>query len=247
MPTDQEAPSDRDVHDAARRRLAIALDVDDLVVAQRIARQVSGHVGIAKVGHELFSAVGPDAVGALVDEGLDVFLDLKLHDIPSTVERAARVLGSLGVSYLTFHAFGGRDMLRAGVAGLDDGASRAGLDPPSSLAVTVLTSDDDAPAHILPKRVMWALESGCDGIVCAVDDAREARNYGPRLVIVVPGIRPEGVDAHDQRRPATPTAAVEARADVLVVGRAITGAPDPEAAAAAICDEVAAALAAPAR
>lgn len=229
---------DRPVKD----RLAIALDVDDLVVAQRIAQQVQPHIGVAKVGLELYSAVGPDAVGALSEMGFKVFLDLKLHDIPTTVERSARVLGSLGASYLTLHAFGGVDMLSAGVEGLADGASKADLPPPTSLAVTVLTSDDGAPPHILPKRVMVALSAGCSGIVCAVDDAAEARTYGPRMEVVVSGIRPAGSSRDDQARAATPAEAISAGADLLVIGRAITRADDPAAAAAAVLDEVSAAI-----
>ncbi|MEM9713623.1 MAG: orotidine-5'-phosphate decarboxylase [Actinomycetota bacterium] len=223
-------------------RLAIVLDCDDLVVAQRIARQVQPHVGVAKVGLELYSAVGPDAVGSLAAMGFKVFVDLKLHDIPNTVERAARVLGSLGAEYLTLHAFGGVDMLSAGVEGLADGASKADLPPPTALAVTVLTSDDGAPPHILPKRVMAALSAGCGGIVCAAADAAEARTYAPRMEVVVPGIRPEGSDHDDQARAATPAEAIASGADLLVVGRPITRAADPAAAAAAVNAEVAAAV-----
>jgi orotidine-5'-phosphate decarboxylase len=215
-----------------RDRLAIALDTDDLVDALRIARQVQPYMRVAKVGLELYAGAGPEAIGALANLGFDVFLDVKLHDIPNTVNKAATVLGSLGARYLTLHAFGGADMLRAGVEGLATGAERAGLEPPTSLAVTVLTSDDGAPAHILSKRVQTALEGGCGGIVCAVGDAVEARHYGPRLTIVTPGIRPEGVDAHDQARAATPHAAFAAGSDLLVIGRAVTLAADPAKAAA---------------
>src|ERR1700730_18134795 len=134
-----------------RDRLVLALDVDDLVAATRLARELRPWFGVAKVGLELFTAVGTDAVVAMVDEGYRVLLDLKLHDIPTTVERASGVLGAVGVSYLTMHAFGGVPMLRAGVAGLAEGAARAGLEPPVALAVTILTSDAGAPAHILRK------------------------------------------------------------------------------------------------
>ncbi|MBA2280356.1 MAG: orotidine 5'-phosphate decarboxylase, partial [Acidimicrobiia bacterium] len=122
-----------------RDRIAIALDVDDLVAAVRLAKQVREHVGVAKVGLELYSAVGPDAIVAMLDLGFDVFADIKLHDIPTTVDRAAAVFGSLGVRYLNFHAAGGEAMLRAGVEGLLAGAERAGLPAPVALAVTVLT------------------------------------------------------------------------------------------------------------
>ncbi len=231
--TQTEAPPD------VRDRLALALDVDDLVAATRMARQLQPYFGVAKVGLELFSATGPDAVGTLSEMGFKVFLDVKLHDIPNTVERSARVLGSLGASYLTLHAFGGADMLRAGVDGLNAGADAAGLDSPTALAVTILTSDHGAPPHILPKRVQLALEGGCGGIVCAADDVREARQYAPRMEMVVPGIRPAGAASHDQARAATPSAAIGAGADLLVIGRAVTQADDPPAAAAAIAEEVA--------
>jgi dihydroorotate dehydrogenase (NAD+) catalytic subunit len=148
--------------------------------------------------------------------------------------RAARVIGALGASYLNFHAQGGVSMLTAGVDGFLAGASEAGLPAPTPLAVTILTSDGDAPPHILGKRVQAALEAGCGGIVCAASDVREAKQLGPRLVAVVPGIRPEGADVHDQARSATPQAAIDNGADLLVLGRAVTRAPDPAAAAAAI-------------
>src|SRR5579871_2255693 len=151
----------------ARDRLALALDTDDLVLALRIARELEPWFGVAKVGLELFSATGPEVVSALVERDWKVFLDLKLHDIPPTVGKAARVLGALGASYVTLHAHGGTDMRRAGVEGLRLGADRAGLDPPAAIAVTVLTSDDGAPPHILGKRVAAAVEAGCAGIVCS--------------------------------------------------------------------------------
>ena len=219
---------------ATRDKLAIALDVDDIVEAHRLAKEVAPWFGVAKVGLELFSAHGPAAVHQLVGLGYKVFLDLKLHDIPTTVGKAARVVGSLGVSYLTIHAVGGAPMLRAGVEGLAEGASRAGLPEPVSLAVTILTSDDGAPPHILGKRVQAALEGGAGGLVCAASDLQNARELAPRLVKVVPGIRPAGTATHDQARAATPQAALGAGADLLVIGRAVTAAEDRAAAAAAI-------------
>ena len=226
--TDTAAPPE------VRAKLAIALDVDDAVAALRLARELQPWFGVAKVGLELYSAAGPDIVGGMTELGLDVFCDLKFHDIPTTVGRAARVVGALGARYLNFHAQGGAAMLAAGVEGFHEGAADAGLERPNALAVTILTSDGDAPAHILGKRVQAALEAGCDGVVCAASDVREVKQLGPRLVAVVPGIRPSGVDVHDQARASTPEAAVAAGADVLVIGRAVTRAPDPAAAAAAI-------------
>jgi len=221
-----------------RAKLALVLDVDDSVAALRLARELQPWFGIAKVGLELYSASGPDVVGALTELGYEVFCDLKFHDIPTTVGKAARVVGSLGATYLNFHAQGGTAMLRAGVDGFLSGAADAGLDTPIALAVTVLTSDGDAPAHILPKRVQAALEAGCGGIVCAASDVVEAKQYGPRLLAVVPGIRPSGSPRHDQARAATPEEAIAAGADVLVIGRAVTHAADPAAAAAAIAASI---------
>ena len=226
-----------------RDRLALALDLDDLVAALRLGRALQPWFGVAKVGLELFTAAGPDAVTSVADAGFKVFLDLKLHDIPTTVRRSARVIGALGASYLTLHARSGPAMLRAGVEGLSEGAAAAGLPPPTALAVTILTSDSGAPAHILGNRVAAAVEAGCAGIVCAAEDVHEAKQLAPRILAVVPGIRMAGGSAHDQVRRATPEEALRAGADILVLGRAIIGSPDPPAAAAALHDTVEAVLA----
>lgn len=214
-----------------RSRLALALDVDDAVEAQRLARELRGWFGVAKVGLELFSAAGPPVVQMLIDDGYQVFLDLKMADIPTTVRKAANVLGALGASYLTLHAFAGPAVLRAGVEGLTEGAERAGLPAPKALAVTVLTSDADAPPHILAKRVTAAVEARCAGVVCAASDVVEAKEIAPRLLTVVPGLRPAGSPTHDQARSATPAEALGAGADLLVIGRAVTSASDRAAAA----------------
>lgn len=229
------------VDDSVRRRLALVLDVDDIVEATRLAREMQPWFGVAKVGLELYSAVGPDVVAPLRDLGYDVFVDLKLHDIPTTVNKAARVLGSLGASYITMHAFGGRDMLRAGDQGLREGAEAAGLPEPTSLAVTILTSDAGAPPHILGKRLAVAMEAGCGGLVCAASDLEEARTVAPAMTRVVPGIRLAGGATHDQARAATPGEAAAAGADILVIGRTVTEAPDRAAAAASVAAAVSAA------
>ncbi len=221
-----------------RAKLAVALDVDDAVVALRLARELQPWFGVAKVGLELYSAAGPDIVGALNELGYDVFCDLKFHDIPTTVGRAARVVGALGARYLNLHAQGGVPMLTAGVDGFLAGAADAGLPAPVALAVTILTSDAEAPAHILARRVQAALEAGCGGIVCAAADVAEAKQYGPRLIAVVPGIRPPGAAKDDQARAATPGEALAAGADVLVIGRPVTQAPDPAASAAALVESI---------
>jgi orotidine-5'-phosphate decarboxylase len=221
-----------------RSMLAVALDVDDSVAALRLARELQPWFGVAKVGLELFSAAGPEVVGALVDLGFDVFCDLKFHDIPTTVGRAARVVGALGATYLNFHAQGGVPMLTAGVEGFLAGAADAGLPRPTPLAVTILTSEADAPTDVLTARVQAAVAAGCSGIVCAATDVAAAKRIGPTLTAVVPGIRPAGAPQHDQARAATPEGALAAGADVLVIGRAVTHAADPAAAAAALVESI---------
>lgn len=205
-----------------RSQLALALDVDDAVVALQLARELRPWFGVAKVGLELFTASGPDIVVRLISEGFDVFLDLKLVDIPTTVGKAAKVAGSLGAKYLTMYAHGGSDMLRAGTEGMLDGAALAGLEQPIPLAVTILTSDDSAPQHILSSRLMLAMEGGCKGVVCAAEDLQQVRQLAPRMATIVPGIRPGSTPVHDQVRSATPAQAIAAGASLLVIGRAVT-------------------------
>ena len=223
--------------------MCLVLDTDDMVQAERTALALMPYFGVVKVGLELFSATGPNAIANLTDFGFDVFCDLKLHDIPTTVGRAARVLGGLGATFLTLHAHGGVDMMRAGVEGLAEGAANAGQTAPKALAVTVLTSDDTALDHVAPERMRWAMEAGCGGLVLAASDLHDAFTLAPRMTRVVPGIRQAGTETHDQARAATPGDAIRAGADLLVIGRAVTHADDPEAAAASIADEVSRALA----
>src|SRR3954451_10685331 len=217
-----------------RDRLALALDVDDLVVATRMADELQPWFGVAKVGLELWAAAGPEAVVAIIDCGYKVFLDVKLHDIPTTVERAARVIGDLGPSYVTMHGAGGIDMLRAGVEGLAAGASSVGLPDPIALAVTVLTSDKTAPPETMAQRLAWAREAKCGGFVCAAAEVRDAKRQEPQLLAVVPGIRTGGTPTHDQARAATPEEAFANGADLIVVGRTVTQASDRAAAAVAL-------------
>jgi orotidine-5'-phosphate decarboxylase len=218
--------------------LALALDVDDHVAAMRLAGQLRPFFRVAKVGLELYSAVGPEVVTGLVNLGYDVFCDLKFHDIPTTVNNAARVVGALGAGYLNVHTAAGLDVVRAGVEGFADGAERAGLPAPVMLGVTVLTSDADADESTLRHRVGVAIEAGCGGVVCSAPDLATVRQLGPELVTVVPGIRPEGTGHDDQVRVATPRQAIDAGADLLVIGRAVTQASDPEAAAAQIVESL---------
>jgi orotidine-5'-phosphate decarboxylase len=225
--------------DDPKERLALALDVDDLVVALRLARRLRPWFGVAKVGLELFASAGPEAVSTLLAEGYRVFLDLKFHDIPTTVRRAARVAGGLGVAFATVHTQGGEEVLRAAVGGMTDGARAAGAPEPCVLGVTVLTSDAHAPADALAARARLAAAAGCGGLVCAAADLAVTRRAAPGLITVVPGIRPRGSSTDDQARAATPGWAIAAGADLLVIGRAVTAAKDPEAVAADVVAEVA--------
>src|SRR4051812_3805107 len=226
------------MNEEPRDHLALALDVGDLEAALAVAQRVQPWFGVAKVGFELYAEAGPAAFDALRDKGFRVFADLKLHDIPNTVGRAARVLGRRGVDFLNFHAAGGEVMLRAGVEGLAEGARDAGHAPPLALAVTVLTSDHDISAR--DARMQIARDAGCDGVVCAGTDVELARAFGLRAM--VPGIRLAGGASHDQARVDTPDDAIARGAEWLVIGRAVTAADDPENAAREVTRAVADAL-----
>lgn len=239
-------------YEDARDRLVVALDIADREGLVRVARSLVGRIGVAKIGLEAFTSHGPSLVDEIMGLGLPVFLDLKLHDIPNTVERAAAACARLGVSMFTVHAAGGPPMLAAAVAG-SRAASAAGAVPPLVLAVTVLTSLDDPllarlgiQGGVRERAASWAelaKEAGCGGVVCSSLEVTEMRaRLGRSVRLVTPGIRPAGEAAADQRRVATPAAAVTAGADLLVVGRPITAAADPAAAADAIVGEIHAAL-----
>jgi orotidine-5'-phosphate decarboxylase len=223
---------------AVRDRLVLALDVGDLEAAEAMATRVGEWFGVAKVGLELFMEAGPAAFARFQDLGYRVFADVKLHDIPNTVGRAARVLGRAGVDIANFHAAGGVEMMTAAVDGLREGAAEAGHGAPAAIAVTVLTSDPDAGAFAT--RLDAAVEAGCDGVVCSALEVAAATAAGMRTV--VPGIRPAGSATHDQARVGTPGQAIVDGATWLVIGRAVTAAADPVGAAAAVHDEVARAL-----
>ena len=221
-----------------RDRLVLVLDLDSLPAARALARRLGPWFATVKIGYELYAAAGPAAFDALHEDGFGVFADLKLFDIPTTVQRGARAIGRHGVEFLNFHAAGGVDMLKAGVAGLNDGARDAGHAPPIALAVTVLTSEPDA--SLVGERLHIAHDAGCGGVVCAAAEARAARALD--LAPMVPGIRLADSDTNDQARVATPADALHAGAAWLLLGRAVTAADDPEAAAARVTQEAAAAL-----
>ena len=231
----------------ARDRLIVALDVSSAAEAVRMAEKLRGHAGLFKVGQQLFTAEGPAVVRHLAALGEKVFLDLKYHDIPNTVRGAAREAARMGVSMLNVHASGGRKMMEAALEGAHQGASGGGR--PLVLAVTVLTSlgsDDlaeigvDGSCEAAAIRLAGlAQRAGLDGVVASPQEiAAIRRACGPDFVIVTPGIRPETAAADDQTRIATPERAIRGGADYLVVGRPITEAADPAAAADAIVAEM---------
>jgi len=214
--------------------LVVALDVSDLGAARSLAGALEGEVGLLKVGLELFTAHGPGSVEELRRHG-EVFLDLKLHDIPNTVERAAENSARLGPRMLTVHALGGEAMVAAAVRGAARGAETAGHAPPLVVAVTVLSSLAGEGLASPASLAYEACAAGAAGVVVSGEDVAVAREVlGEDACLVVPGIRPVGSNGHDQVRILTPPEAIEAGADYVVVGRPITGSTDPLGAARAI-------------
>ena len=225
-------------------RLAVALDHPDAYQAMKLVDSLGQTCQWFKVGMELYYAAGNDIIRQLRDRGFDVFLDLKLHDIPNTVAGAVRSATKAGASLLTIHASGGSAMMTA--------AAEAAKAPgsPRLLAVTVLTSMDAAqlaatgitasPADQVLKLAKLARQSGIDGFVCSAEEVAAVRAAtGPQTLLVIPGIRPAGATIGDQKRIATPAQAIAQGASMLVVGRPITQAKDPAAAAEDILNEIA--------
>jgi len=226
-----------------RDHLALVLDFPDLATAQRALDPVGEYVRTVKVGYELFFNEGPHSVATFADQGFDVFVDAKLHDIPNTVNKGALALGQLGARYVTIHTLGGEKMVRAGVDGLAEGAAKAGVDSPCALGITVLTSDATAPPEEVERRMTIGRDGGVGGYVCAGAEVATAARIAPGLITYIPGIRLAGADVNDQGRPTTPGDAIRAGATILGVGRTVTAAADPVAAMQAVHDEVASALA----
>jgi orotidine-5'-phosphate decarboxylase len=228
---------------AAKDRLAVALDFPDEKEAIRLVDQLGQTCQWYKVGMELYYAAGNSIVQKLRDRGFNIFLDLKLHDIPNTVAGAVRSATQAGVSLLTIHASGGGAMMTAAA----DAASAP--NSPRLLAVTVLTSMDAnelagigitaSPADQVLRLAKLAKKSGINGMVCSPEEVALLRKEtGPDTLLVIPGIRPAGADIGDQKRIATPAQAIAQGASLLVVGRPITRATDPAAAAQSILDEI---------
>jgi len=226
-------------------RVIVALDYATAADAEVLVKRLDASRCRLKVGLELYTAAGPGFVRALIGRGFDVFLDLKFHDIPTTVARAVRQAAALRVWMLTVHCAGGREMLRAARAALDDADPRLKL-----IGVTVLTSlaaKDLAELGIggsaedtVSRLAALALDAGLDGIVCSPMEAARLRARLARpFALVTPGIRPAGSAADDQQRVSTPRAALDAGADFLVIGRPITRADDPLAALTDIEREIA--------
>jgi orotidine-5'-phosphate decarboxylase len=217
--------------------IAVALDAPDLETAARWAALVTPHVSTVKVGLELYLRYGPEVVASIRGaSGVKIFLDLKLHDIPATVTGAARAVARLRPELLTVHAAGGPEVIRAAVEGA----------PVTTIAaVTVLTSLNQATlerigmlgpmSDAVRRLAVLAVEAGARGLVCSPQEVAAVRTeVGPDITLITPGVRPVGSSVHDQARTATPEEALRAGANLLVIGRPITGAPDPGAAAAAI-------------
>jgi orotidine-5'-phosphate decarboxylase len=218
--------------------LIVALDFSDMAEAERYASILAPEVAMLKVGLELLWAQGPEAVRRIAERA-PVFVDCKLHDIPTTVEKAAANVARLGVAMLNVHALGGVDMMRAALEGAQRGASQGGHEVPMVIAVTVLSSltgeDLASPASL----AFEAKSSGFDGVVVSGGDVEDVRAAcGDEFCLVVPGVRPHGSNGDDQVRVLTPLAAIDSGADYIVIGRPITASADPVGVAAGILKEL---------
>ena len=219
-----------------RSPIFVALDTPELVRAKAVAERIKAHVGGIKLGLEFFCANGRAGVREMAALGLPIFLDLKLHDIPNTVGKAVQALRPLEPAIITVHAAGGQAMLEDAKAAAPSGTK--------VVAVTVLTSLDAAdlaatgvapdPHDQVMRLTELARSAGLDGVVCSGSEVAEAKRLWPDGFFVVPGVRPPGETAADQKRVVTPRAALDAGASVLVIGRPITAAADPDSAARAI-------------
>ena len=230
---------------APARRIFCALDTTDAAAAADLAARLGDTVGGVKLGLEFFTACGPTGYARVAEAGLPIFLDLKLHDIPNTVAGAVRAVAPLAPKLLTVHVQGGPAMLRAAADAATQAAADLGVARPKVIGVTVLTSLDATdlarvgvagPVVDQVRRLAeLAQASGLDGVVCSpVEIAALRADRGDDFTLVVPGIRPAGAAAGDQKRVLTPAEAVAAGADVLVIGRPITQAADPAVAASEI-------------
>ena len=223
----------------------VAIDTPDLEAARKLAADLSGHVGGIKVGLEFFCANGVAGVLELTQLGMPIFLDLKFHDIPNTVAGALRGAMTAHPSILNVHATGGEEMMKTAVATVEECAANMHCKKPLLIAVTILTSLDiadlyklgssDAPQKQVTRLAKLSQDCGLDGVVCSALEISAVREVcGNSFKLIVPGIRPEGNEMGDQKRTLTPKQALENGADYIVIGRPITSAADPVAAAQAI-------------
>jgi len=230
-------------------RLIVALDVDTEAKALELVRKLKNDVKIFKVGLELFSSAGTSIVGKIKKEGCEVFLDLKFHDIPNTVARAATAVTGLGAFMINVHALGGYEMMKKAVEAVRQEASRLKTERPKLIAVTVLTSTDenglkrvgisDNIESEVMKLASLAKEAGLDGVVASAKEAGLIRaGLGKEFLIVTPGVRPSWAASGDQRRVAAPADAIKGGADYIVIGRPVTEAADPGEAAKRIAEEM---------
>ncbi len=231
-------------------RIVVALDVETAAQALTLVEQLRGLVGMFKIGKQLFTAAGPNIVRQVVGQGEKVFLDLKFHDIPNTVAAAGIAAARLGVSIFNVHALGGSAMMRATVDAINDAAERENFIKPLILAVTILTSHDQVSLHEIGlersiqeqvvRLATLAAAAGIHGVVASPQEILPLRQTidNPNFVILTPGVRPAGAALNDQKRVMTPGAAVLAGADYLVIGRPITSAENPAAAAQKIREEI---------
>jgi orotidine-5'-phosphate decarboxylase len=231
-------------------KLIVALDVDTAQKARSLVSALRGVAGMFKIGSQLFTAAGPDLVREIISSGERVFLDLKYHDIPNTVAQAGVEATRLGVTIFNLHAAGGSEMMQRTAEAVSTCAEAEGLTRPLVIAVTVLTSANDAAlrevghnataADLVPRLASLAEESGMDGVVASPQEVAMVRSVVKRrdFVVVTPGIRPRDAEMSDQKRVTTPREAILAGADYIVVGRPILEAPDPAQAARQILDEM---------
>jgi orotidine-5'-phosphate decarboxylase len=231
-------------------RIIVALDTPDKIVCERLVKTLRRTISMFKIGSELFTACGYEAISIVLDSGAQVFLDLKFHDIPNTVANASQIVSRFGVKMFNVHALGGEKMMRAAKAAVEGETQKRGLDKPLILAVTILTSVSEenmrnilGTDRSLDEQVLMlaksAKEAGLDGVVASAHEVSMIKKkLGDDFIVVTPGVRPAWVAQQDQIRVVTPREAFENGSDYLVIGRPITAASDPLEAAERIVEEV---------
>lgn len=232
-----------------KNKICLALDVDNITSVRSLVHETKAFVGIYKVGLELFTSLGPSVVEEILGYDCEVFLDLKYHDIPTTVKKAAIAATRMGVSMFNVHALGGPEMMRMTAEAVTAEAAYLGIEKPKILGVTVLTSTDQTSLNrdllvqeVIDNFVMhltgMAKESGLDGVVCSPLELSVIKSRFPELICVTPGVRPNWANANDQKRITTPEEAIASGSDYIVIGRPITVANSPGQAACRILKDI---------